>query len=218
MRSKIIASLAAGAILIGAGFVTTLVSSPGAAIAQEVEEADAAHVARGLAFLNEVLEDLVADGEISSEDAETVLNALAEAIEEKKEEREALREAIEEAFEDGELTLGEASILPDDHWLFSEAFDEAWEDGVLTKEEIRENRPHPRRDAFRKGFRRGAHFGSVMDDGGLDQAEWDAIPEDSRIKQSEIADAIEAELAEDGLVTPEELREIWQAHKESMKS
>lgn len=218
MQNKIIASIAAGAILVGAGFVTTLVSSPGAAIAQEVEEADEGHAARGLAFLAGILEDLVADGEISQEDANTVLAAVEAAIDEAKAERRALREAIEEAFEDGELTEEEASILPDDHWLFSDRFDEAWEDGVLTKEEIRANKPHPRRDAFRKGFRHGAGFGSVMDDGGMDQAEWDEIPDDSRIKNSPIADAIQAELDEDGLVTPADLREIWQAHKESVES
>ncbi len=217
MSNKITASLAAGAILVGAGLVATIVSSPGAAVAQEVDEGDAP-ADRGLSLLEEVLDDLVAQGDISTEDAETVLNAVAGAVEQKKAEREEIRAAIEAAFEDGELTLEEASVLPQDHWLFSEQFDEAWEDGALTKDEIQQSRPHPRRDAFRKGFRHGAHFGDVMDDGGMDQAEWDAIPGDSRVKNSPIADAIEAELVQDGLVTPADLREIWQAHKESVES
>ena len=210
MRNKIIASLTAGAILVGAGFVTALVSAPGAAIAQEGAEAAAeGFIPRALGFLGGVLDDLVGDGEISQDDADTVLNAVAEAMEEAKSERMEIREAIKEAFEDGELTEQEASILPDDHWLFSERFDEAWEDGVLSKQEIRELTPHPRRDAFRHG----ARFGALLDDGGIDADEYDSLPSEHPLKKVDIGTALD-----DDLITPEELRAIWQQYKESMDS
>lgn len=207
MRTKILASLAAGAILVGAGFVTALVSAPDAAIAQEKE--GEGFIPRVLGFLGGVLEGLVADGEISREDADVVLEAVADAIEEAKAEREAIRAAIKEALEDGELTEEEASILPDDHWLFSDRFDEAWEDGVLTTAEIRELSPHPRRHAFRHGVR----FGALLDDGGIDQSEYDSLPDDHPLKKVDIGDALD-----DSLITPEELREIWQQHKEALGS
>ena len=207
MRNKIIGALFAGAILIGAGFATAFVSAPSAAVAQETDEFD--HAGRGLSFLSGVLADLVSEGEISQEDADTVLAAVEEAIAETRAEREALRGAIEEAFEDGEMTLEEAAILPEGHWLLSERFDEAWEDGVLTLEEVRKNRPHPRRNAFRHG----ARFGILMDDGGIDQEEYDALPDDHRLKQVDIGDALD-----DGLITPPELREIFEQYKESMDS
>lgn len=206
MRNKIITSLAVGAILIGAGFATAFVSSPGVAVAQETDES---HAGRGLSFLSDVLAGLVSDGEISQEDADTVLAAVEEAVAEARAEREARRAAIEEAFEDGEMTLEEASILPDDHWLLSGRFDEAWEDGVLTLGEVRRNRPHPRRNAFRHG----ARLGMLMDDGGIDQEEYDAIPDDHRLKQVDIGDALD-----DGLITPPELREILEQYRESMDS
>lgn len=207
MRNKVIASLAVGAILVGAGVATAFVSSPQAAIAQTTD--DASHATRGLSFLGGVLDDLVNAGEISQEDADTVLAAVEQAIADAKAERDALRGAIEEAFEDGEMTLEEASILPDDHWLLSERFDEAWEDGVLTLEEIRAERPHPRRNAFRHG----ARFGMLMDDGGIDEDEYDGIPDEHWLKRMDIGDALD-----DGLITPPELRELFQEYKESMDS
>lgn len=210
MRKKIIASLAAGAILVGAGFVTALVSVPGAAIAQEDNEIDhEGFIPRALGFLGGVLDDLVGGGEISQDDADTVLSAVAEAMEEAKSERMEIREAIKEAFEDGELTVEEASILPDDHWLFSDRFDAAWADGVLTKQEINEIRPHPRRDAFK----RGARFGALLDDGGIDADEYASLPNEHPLKNIEIGDALD-----DDIITHQELRELWQQYKESMDS
>lgn len=212
MRNKIIASLAAGAILVGAGFVTTIVSAPDAAIAQEGDGSmgeGRGIIPRSLEFLANVLDGLVSDGDLSQEDADLVIDAVNTAVEEAKAEHEAIREAIKEALEDGELTLEEAEVLPDDHPWFSERFDEAWEDGVLTTQEIRENTRHPRRDAFRHG----ARFGALLDDGGIDVDEYNALPEDHPLKSADIGDALD-----DDLITPDELREIWQQYKESMNS
>ena len=208
MRNKIITALVAGGLLVGAGFATSVISAPGTASAQE-ESADTdgerkGPFHRGFEFLSGVLEDLVGEGAISQEDADTVLNAVEEKAEEVKAEHEAMRELIKAFLEDGVITEDEASQLPDDHWIFNERLDEAWEDGELTSEELRQARPHPRRDAFK----RGARLGALLDDGGIDQEEYDALGDDHPLKQIDVFGYLD-----DGLITPEELREIWQAHR-----
>ena len=200
MRNKIIASLVAGGLLVGAGFVTSVVSAPDTAVAQEetaVEDGGILH--RGLDFLGDVLDDLVGDGTIDNGQADAILDAVEAKAEEVKAEREALRVAIKGYLEDGVLTEAEAANLPEDHWLLSDVFDEAWADGELTTDEIREARPHPRRDAFKHG----ARFGALLDGGGIDQAEYDELPAEHPLKQVDVSDALE-----DGVITIEELREL----------
>ncbi len=203
MRSKVMAALVAGGLLVGAGFVTSIVSAPDTASAQE----DAAPTdetrgffARGMEFLGEVLDDLVNDDTITSDQADAILEAVEVKATQLREEREALREEIQGYLADGVLTSDEAANLPEDHWLLSDALDEAWEDGELTIQEIREARPHPRRDAFRHG----ARLGALLDDGGIDETEYDDLPEDHPLKQVDVAEYFE----DDGLITIEELREI----------
>ncbi len=203
MRSKVMAAIVAGGLLVGAGFVTSIVSAPETASAQEdaaTTDESRGFFARGMDFLGEVLDDLVGDGTITSDQADAVLAAVEDKATEMKEEREALREEIRGYLEDGVLTADEAANLPDDHWLLSEALDEAWEDGELTTEEIREARPHPRRDAFK----RGARFGALLDDGGIDETEYNDLPDDHPLKQVDVSEYFE----DDGLITIEELREI----------
>lgn len=203
MRNKVIAAIVAGGLLVGAGFVTSMVSAPATASAQEdaaATEEDRGFFARGMDFLGEVLDDLVGDGTITSDQADAVLTAVEDKATALKEEREALREEIKGYLEDGVLTADEAANLPEDHWLLSDALDEAWADGELTTEEIREARPHPRRDAFRHG----ARFGALLDDGGIDEAEYNELPEDHPLKQVDVSEYFE----DDGLITIEELREI----------
>ena len=202
MRNKIVAALAAGGLLVGAGLVTSIVSAPETAAAQE-ETADTDHpglLARGMDFLGDVLDELVGEGTIDDTQAEAILDAVEEKALQIKEERDALREEIKEYLEDGVLTSDEAANIPDDHWLFSDALDEAWADGELTLEEIREARPHPRRDAFE----RGARFGSLLDDGGIDGTEYAELPDEHPLKQVDLSDYFE----DDGLITIDELREI----------
>jgi hypothetical protein len=208
MSSKIIASVVAGGLLVGAGFVTSIVSAPGAAVAQEqvAETEGKGFFGRGLAFLGEVLDELVGEGTIEAGDAEAVLNAVEEKAEAKRAELQELRDQIEGFLEDGVLTEDEFSQLPEENPFANEKFDEAWEDGELTKEEIRSLRPHPRRDAFK----RGAHFGALLDDGGIDETEWSEIPDDSPLKQ---IDGIEDYFEDDGLITLDELREIREEHR-----
>ncbi|MFV1961808.1 MAG: hypothetical protein ACC658_08230 [Acidimicrobiia bacterium] len=210
MRTKIIAALVAGGLLVGAGFATSVISAPGTASAQE-ETAETDQEARrpfqrGFEFLSGVLDELVGNNNISAETAKIVLNAVEEKAEEVKAEREAMRELIKGFLDnDGVITEEEAAQLPADHWIFNEKFDEAWEDGKLTSEELRQARPHPRRDAFKKG----ARFGALLDDGGISQEEYDALGDDHPLKQIDVSEY----LAGDGLITPEELREIWQQHR-----
>ena len=207
MRNKVIAALVAGGLLVGAGFATSVISAPGTASAREEtdtagEEKGVFH--RGLEFLSGVLSDMVENGDLSQEDADAVLAAVEAKAEEIKAERQAIREMIHGFLEDEVITEDEASQLPEDHWLLSDTFDEAWADGELTVAEIRRAKPHPRRDAFRKG----ARFGALLDDGGIDQAEYDELPDDHPLRQIDVS-----EYLRDGVITIEELREIRHAHR-----
>ncbi len=205
MRKKILAALVAGGLLVGAGFVTAAVSAPGAATAQEDNDDsdNRGPFPRILGFLGEILEGLVGDGTITQDQADAISEAAENKAAEIKGQREAVRSQIQGFLEDDVITEDEAAQLPDDHWLLSDAFDEAWEDGELTISEIREVRPHPRRDAFRRGSR----FGSLLDDGGIDEAEYDSLDENHPLRRADVS-----EYLDDGLITPEDLRELFQDH------
>ena len=112
--------------------------------------------------------------------ADAIVSAVETKAEELKAEREALRELFQGLIEDGVLTEDEASQLSEDHWVFNEAFDEAWADGELTTEEIRENRPH------RGKLRKAARLGALLDDGGIDQEEYDSLDDDHPLKQIDV--------------------------------
>lgn len=203
MGKKVLTAVAAGAILVGAGFVSSVISAPGTAAAQDETGSDESTgpFPRVLGFLGDVLDDLVGDGTIDESQADAVLQAVEDRATEIREERQALREQIREFLEDDVITEDEASQLPDDHPLLSDTFDEAWEDGELTRDEIAEFRHHRGRERFRRGFR----LGSLFDDGGIDQEEYDGLGDDHPLKQVDVS-----EYLEDGLITPDELREIHQ--------
>lgn len=202
MKNKVIAALVAGGLLVGAGFVTSIVSSPGVASAQETEDTEErGFFQRGFDFLGDVLSDLVGEGTIDQADADAVLSAVEEKADEIKAQKEAEREILQAALEDGEITEAEVAELPDDHAIFSEELDEAWSDGVLTQEELREVRHHGRRGAFKRGF----HAGSILDDGGIDADEFAELSDDHPLK----TDEVEALLEGDGLITVDELRELF---------
>lgn len=203
MRNKIMAALVAGGLLVGAGFVTSIVSAPDTAAAQvdtAADDEDRGFFARGMGFLGDVLDELVGEGTIDTDQADAILEAVEEKAVELKEEREALREEIKGYLEDGVLTADEAANLPQDHWLLSDALDDAWADGELTVQEIREARPHPRRDAFK----RGARFGALLDDGGIDETEYESLPDGHPLEDVDVSEYFE----DDGLITIDELREI----------
>ena len=194
MKKKLLAALIAGSTLVGAALVASVIS-PATAEAH----IGGAGVGRGGEILEQVLDDLVAEGTIDQDQADAVLGAIEDKADELREEREAMHELLQSLFEDGVMTSEEAEQLPSDHPLLSETFDEAWADGELTREEVSELRPHPRRNAFKKG----ARLGALLDDGGIDQAEYDSLGDDHPLKSIDVS-----EYLSDGLITVDELREI----------
>lgn len=209
MGNKIWVAVIAGGLLVGAGFVTSAVSSPGTAVAQETDGTEEdGPFPRILGFLDSVLDDLVGDDVITQDQADAVAEAAEERATEIREERHAGREQIRELLEDDVITEEEASQLPEDHPLFSDRYDEAWEDGELTRDELR---PFSRHHFFKRGFR----LGSLLDDGGIDQGEYDSamesLDDDHPLKQLDVSDYFEG----DGLITRDELREIHEELHES---
>lgn len=211
MRRRILSGLAAGGLLVGAAFTAAAVSTPAVAEAQEDTPTEANNVRLGHrhgAFLQEVLDDLVAEGTISQEQADAITDALKAKAEELKAEKDELRQLIAGFLEDGVITSDELAQLPEDH-IFNDPdgpFADALADGELTKDEIAAVKPHPKRDAFKNGVR----FGALLDDGGIDQAEYDSLPDDHPFKQIDVS-----EYLADGLITIDELREIRQSQEPS---
>ena len=151
--------------------------------------------------LSEVLSDLVGDDTIKQEQADAILSAVGAKAEEFKAEREANRELIQSFLEDDVITSSELAQLPDYH-PFNDSdgpFAEAVSDGELTRDEIRAIQSHSRRGAFQ----RGAHLGALLDDGGIDEAEYEELPDEHPLKQMDVS-----EYLSDGQITPDELREI----------
>ncbi|MGD2043349.1 MAG: hypothetical protein PVJ28_06825 [Acidimicrobiia bacterium] len=210
MGNKIWAAVIAGGLLVGAGFITSVVSSPGTAVAQE--ETDLAEedgpFPRILGFLEEVLDDLVGDDVITQDQADAVAEAAQEKATSIRADREEQRELTRGLLEDGLITEEEASQLPEDHPLLSDRYEEAWEDGELTRDELR---PFARHHFFKQGFR----LGSLLDDGGIDQDEYDSVMEslgdDHPLTRLDVSEYFE----DDGLITEDELREIHQELHES---
>lgn len=157
MRTKIIAALAAGGVLVGAGFVTAAISSPDTALAQEDgdESGRSGPLSHAFGFLEDVLDGLVEDGTLGQDQADAVVDAIESRVSEAIEEGRAQAELFRDLFEDGVLTEEEAEQLPDDHPLLSERFDEAWEDGELTTDDLR---GFGGRGHFGRGFGSGPHF------------------------------------------------------------
>ena len=207
MKSKVIAAAVAGGLLVGAAFVTSAVSAPGTASAQEDAAESTERGRHGMDVLSEVLSDLVDDETISQEQADAILAAVGTKAEEIKAQHEANKELIEGFLEDDVITSDELAQLPDNH-PFNDPegpFAEVVADGELTRDELREARPHSRRGAFR----RGAHFGALLDDGGIDKAEYNELPDEHPLKQIDVSEYFD----DDELITPDELREIHEELK-----
>ena len=196
MGNKVLATVVAGGIVVGAGFVASAVSSPDTAAARAgtEEKRPTGPFPRVMGFLEEVLNDLVGDDTITEDQADAILEAAEQKASEVREEIRESRELLEGLLDDGVITEDE---LPEDHFLFDERLDEAWEDGELSSDDLR--------GAHRRGpFRHGLRFGALLDDGGIDQSEYDALPEDHPLRQIDVT-----EYLEDGQITPDEFREIF---------
>lgn len=202
MGNRVLAALVVGGLLVGAGLVASAVSSPGTAAAREGtdEEGSDGPIPRIMGLLEEVLDELVGDDTITQDQADAILEATEEKATEVKDELRASRELLEGMLDDGVITEEEASELPADHFLLDDRFDEAWEDGELSLDDLGGLLHHHRRGPFRNGLRLGA----LLDDGGIDMDEYNALPDDHPLKQADVSDHLE-----DGQITPDELREIF---------
>ena len=156
MRTKILAALFAGGLLVGAGFVAAMTYAPGTAQAREEtgEDDEGPALIRPSGILGEVLEELVGDGTITRDQADAIAGAVRERAGDLKEQR--------------------------GQWL---------EDG----------RRHLRHH-LRSGFR----FGALLDGGGIDEDEYASLGDDHPLKRLDVGGHLD-----DGLITPEELREIF---------
>lgn len=202
MRTKIVAAFVAGGLLVGAGFLTAVITLPGTAQAQEdaTETEDRGPISRLIGFLGDVLDGLVEDGTITQDQADAIVEATNTRVDEVRDQHRARHEQLSGLLEDEVITEDEASKLPDQHWLFGGAFDEAWEDGELTIEELRDARPFRGGHDFGHEFR----FGALLDDGGIDQEEYDSLDDGHPLKQLDVS-----EYLEDGLITPDEFHAIF---------
>lgn len=202
MGKKVWAAFVAGGILVAAGLIAAMISSPEVASAQEGAD-DARPTgprSRIVGLLDDILGDLVDDGTLSQDQADAIVDAAEQRAAELRAEHGADFDLLRSLWDDGVITEEEASQLPEDHFLFRDRFDDAWEDGELTIDEL-----HGVLHQFRRGmFRRGFRLGSLLDDGGIDRAEYEALPDASPLKHMDLS-----EYLEDGLITRDELREIF---------
>jgi hypothetical protein len=214
MGSKILTATVAGGLLVGAGLIGSIVSAPLVASAQENDAtATTEHrglIHRGLEFLDSVLADLVGDGTIDQSQADAITAAVQAKAEAAQAEGQAQRQLIKGFLEDGVITADELAQLPEGSLLTDPdgPFADALADGKITAEELRGAIRHPRLDAFR----RGARFGSLLDDGGIDAAEYEALPEDHPLKKVDVSKYLE-----DGVITIDELRQIASDWRSLMK-
>ena len=150
---KVLAALAASSVLIAGGFVTSAVSAPTSAVAQEAPDETTDDVVRPEkgAILDEVLADLVTDGVIDSDQAAQIKDALEAKHEELREQfgdrgprmrgfHDGQRFGMGGFLEDGVIDADELAQLPDGHPLTDPdgPAAEYLDDGQLTAEELEE--------------------------------------------------------------------------------
>ncbi len=207
MGNKVLAAVVAGGVLVGVGVVASALSSPGTAAAREGtgEERTDGPIPRVIGLLEEILDDLVGDDTITQDQANSIIEAAEAKASEVRDELRENRELLEGFLDDGVITEEEASQLPEDHFLFDDRFDEVWEDGELSAEDLRGIH-----HGLRRPFRHGLRLGALLDDGGIDQDEYDALPEDHPLKQIDAS-----EYLYDGQITPDEFREIFSDLKDA---
>jgi hypothetical protein len=213
MRNKIVAVAVAGGLVLGTGIFAVLVVDSGVAFASDETDfasggdSDRPHH-RHRAILEEVLEDLVASGTIDQDQVDAITEALVAKAESLRAERDEVRDLIEGFLDDDVITEDELAQLPDDH-PFNNPDGRpagALEDGQLTRAEIEQARPHPRGEWFKRGIR----WGALLDDGGIDQSEYDGLPDGHPLKDIDVS-----EYLDDGVITIAELREIRKSQSTS---
>jgi hypothetical protein len=149
MNKKVLAAIAAGGLLVGAGIVTSIVSAPATASAQEesAEPTEDRPLPRALGFLEEVLDDLVDQGTIDDDQADAILDATEERateLREEWEERHPNMRSFRRGFrfgsllDDGGIDSDEYAELGENHPLKQLDVSEYLEDGLITSDELRE--------------------------------------------------------------------------------
>lgn len=164
--NRVIAAVAAAGILVAGAFVASTVASDPA----DAQTSDTTIVDDGVGPVEGVLDDLVADGVLTQDQADAVLSALRDEWEERRTEREARREErraerdlIRGFLSDDVIDADELAQLDDDH-PFNDPdgpFADAAADGEITVEELREIRGD-----HRDWHRRYGPFGPSMDGAG----------------------------------------------------
>ena len=151
MRKTLIAMIAAAAVLVIGGSLGAVAQTGDATVEDDSIQEQTFGPLRGL-LLDGVLDEMVADGVIDSEQATAITEWLQERRSERIEQRTERRAAHDAAWADGVLTLDEAAELPSADRLLAEdgPFAEAWEDGQLTRDEV---------DAVRSELGDGRGFG-----------------------------------------------------------
>lgn len=103
--------------------------------------------------------------------------------------------------------VGDGTITRDQ----ADAIVEAAQDEAEELKEQRHERLEGARRHFRHHFRNGFRFGALLDDGGIDEDEYQSLHSDHMLKQIDVTEYLD----NDGLITPEELREIFHELGES---
>ncbi len=130
---KTVAALTAGALIAGGAMVATAQTDNSDTVDPNAPIVEMKRGERIGSFFG----DMVAEGVISQDQADTMLAELESRHEERVAERQERREAFESAFEDDVLTLAELEDLGADRILDEDGpFAEALEDGEITRDEF----------------------------------------------------------------------------------
>lgn len=199
--------------MVGAALLAATLSSPGVASAQNdsqdpSEETNVGPFKNHGSVLEDVLSDLVEDGTIDQSQADAIVEALDAKTAEFRTAAQDLRGLIAGFLEDGVITAEELDQLPDAFPFnnLERVFGDALDDGELTLDEFQDAFPQPRRGQFWSG----ARFGALLDDGGIDQEEYDSLAEDHPLKQVDVT-----EYLSDGIISIDELRELKKSQSDS---
>jgi polyhydroxyalkanoate synthesis regulator phasin len=132
----------AGALLI-AGAAVTAAAPNVLSTASEVARSAGQHMMAAGSLLQDVLDDLVAEGVINQSQADAITDEVETRVDEKHAEMEQLREQMQQTherlrtfLEDGVITSDELAQLPEDSPLRN--LDSFLDDGQLTTEELQQ--------------------------------------------------------------------------------